>query len=251
MKLSKEDLKKYLSIAEEASRLAGGFLSKRDPEAVKINKELAKDIKIAADVKAEKIIIDFLKEKTDFSILSEEKGETQVGRHPYKWIVDPLDGSLNYLRGIPISCVSIGLWEGEKPILGIVYDFNRSEIFSGITAEGAWMNGSPIRVSEIGKKERAVLVTGFPVNTNFSQDSVNKFIKDAQSYKKLRLIGSAALSIVYVARGMVEAYQEKDIMLWDIAGSLPILLGAGGKIDIKKSDKLYSYNIFASNGLIS
>lgn len=247
MKISHRDLKKSLSIAREAALLAGKFLMKNKNR--KINKEVGRDIKIAADVESEKIVISFLKAHSDFPILSEEAGLIGDDNDGFMWIVDPLDGTFNYTRGIPFCCVSIGLWHGEEPVLGVVNDFNRSELFSGIVWEGAWLNGRKIKVSTSDKKEKAVLSTGFPVNTDFSSQGISRFIDNVRSYKKTRLFGSAALSIAYVASGRTDVYQEGDIMLWDIGGGIPVLLGAGGSLDIKRAFKKHSYNVFASNGL--
>jgi len=245
---SKNKIMDWLTTAKKAALLAGAFLKKRKQSSVKVNAESVHDVKIAADLEAEDIILDYLKKRSNFSILSEENGLFVGKRRQYTWIVDPLDGSLNYLRGIPLSCVSIGLWQGESPVLGVVYEFNRSELFSGIVGKGAWLNNRPLKVSATAQKQKAVLCTGFPVNTDFSPGNIRAFAEDIRSYKKIRLLGSAAISIAYVASGRADAYHEKDIMFWDVAGGIPILLGAGGKLNMKKASKPDSYHIYASNG---
>ena len=237
-----------LSIAKKAAFSAGAHLAKRNQSNMKVNKDSGRDIKISADINSEQIILDYLLKKTNISILSEEKGLLEGGDQNLTWIVDPLDGSFNYLRGIPISCVSIGLWRGDKPLAGVVYDFNKLELFSGLAEKEARLNDRSIKVSGTGQKERAVLCTGFPSNTDLSSESIKNFVKNVQSYKKARLLGSAALSIAYVASGRVDAYSEKNIMLWDIAGAIPILLGAGGKLFMKKTQRKYSYDVTVSNG---
>ena len=246
-----KNLDEYLAVAKEAALLAGRHLLKRGQSSTKVNENLRHDVKIAADIESEGIILGHLKKKSRFSILSEEKGLSSGDVKEYRWIVDPLDGSLNYLRGIPISCVSIGLWQKEKPILGVVYDFNKDEVFSGIAGQVSRLNGKKLEVSSVSKKEDAVLCSGFPVNMKIDPDNITSFIKTAGSYKKIRYIGSAALSIAYVASGRADAYKEENIMLWDIAGAVPVLLGAGGKIDIKPSSKEGCYNIYGSNGRIN
>jgi len=240
-----------LSAAKEAVLLAGKFLSEYRPSSKKIHKDSGHDIKITADFRAERIILDYLKKNSEFSILSEEKGLWRRKNEKFTWIVDPLDGSFNYSRGIPVSCVSIGLWRKNHPVLGIVYDFNRSEVFTGIPEKGAWLNDKPIRVNSTSQKEKAVLCTGFPVNTDFSQEGIIAFTKKVRSYKKIRLLGSAAISMAYVACGRADVYHEKDIMFWDIAGGVPILLGAGGKLNMEKTANKYSYNVYVSNGFLS
>lgn len=245
--MQKNEMKEWLYIAEKAALLAGSFLLEH--RNIEIRSESGRDVKIAGDIKSERIILDYLKKNSCFSILSEESGfitRTAEGK-PF-WTVDPLDGSFNYMRGIPLCCVSIGLWQKHIPLVGIVYDFNRSELFSGIVGKGAWLNAGPIRVSSVREKKKAVLCTGFPVNTEFSLKNMHAFRNDICSYKKARLIGSASLSIAYVASGRTDAYKEKDIMLWDIGGAVPVLLGAGGKLDMKKAVKKDSYHVYASNG---
>lgn len=239
---------KWLSIAKDAATKAGSFLKKYNKTAKDIKSDFKKDIKIKADFKAESIIVGCLREKTNFSILSEEKGLLKGRNEDYLWVVDPLDGTLNFMRDIPLSCVSIGLWRKDVPLLGVVYEFNNSELFLGIARDSAWLNNKPIKVSKIHKKEKAVLCTGFPANTNFSLPSIQKFIGSIRQYKKIRLLGSAAISLAYVASGRTDAYYEENIMFWDIGGAIPILLGAGGRVRMKEGTLTNSFNVFASNG---
>ena len=131
------------------------------------------------------------------------------------------------------------------------YNFNTGEYFTGIVGEGAWLNGQKISVSQVDDKEKAILATGFPSRTDFSDEAMESVIKDLQTYKKIRMIGSAAMAICYVACGRVEAYYEKGIMLWDIAGGIPVVLGAGGQSDIEKVSPAGSYNILMSNGKLT
>lgn len=246
--MSEKELDNWLKVAKEAALIAGRFLLKCKGSAQKVNIESGRDIKIEADLQSERLILDYLKKHSEFSILSEEKGLIVGGDKNFIWIVDPLDGSLNYLRGIPLSCVSIGLWYKENSLLGIVYDFNRSELFSGIAKKGGWLNKRPLKVSNIVRREKAVLFTGFPVNTDFTPEGIRAFVEQVHLYKKVRMLGSAALSIAYVASGRADIYQEKDIMLWDVAGAIPILLGAGGKLNMERATRLYSYDVFVSSG---
>ena len=237
-----------LTIAKNAAYKAGAILSEDNASLRHVNVEIGRDVKIEADIRSEAIIIEFLSTETEFPILSEEKGLIPGKNEEYIWIVDPVDGSLNYSRGIPLCCVSIGLWKDDEPVLGVIYDFNRDEMFCGIVGEGAWLNNKPITVSKTSEKSKAVLCTGFPVRTNFETESISVFIDQIRDYKKNRLIGSAALSIAYVAAGRVDGYNEKDIMLWDIAGGIPIVLGAGGQSEIEKASAENSFHVYVSNG---
>ncbi len=248
MLILNKDLTVWLGVAKKAAHKAGEFLLQPKNSVKDILSDSGRDIKLEVDIKSESIIIDHLENRSDFSILSEEKGLIKRSNQDFTWIIDPLDGSLNYMRGIPFCCVSIGLWQEDTPILGVVYDFYRSELFYGVVDEGVWVDQQPLKVSSTTQKEKAVLCTGFPVSTDFSHDSINAFVGKIRLYKKVRLLGSAALSIVYVASGRADVYEEKDIMFWDVAGAIPILLGAGGMVKKEKTKKLHSLHIYASNG---
>ena len=246
-----EALNKYLAIAEKAAMAAGSYLSDHR-ENITIKSQYRKDVKISADGESEHLIIDILKEKSNLAILSEEKGiiEAAAESDDLRWIVDPLDGSLNFLRGIPSCCVSIGLWSRTRPMLGAIYDFNREELFTGIAETGAWLNGNSIKVSEISAENEAVLFTGFPVNTDYSPHALRDYIDQVRVFKKVRLIGSAALSLAYVAAGRGDAYFERDIMLWDVTAGLAILSGAGGKYSIRETNGGNAYEVYATNGFL-
>lgn len=241
--------KELLEIAENAARLAGDFLNSSRSSMEKVIVDRRRDVKIRGDKRSEKIILSYLKNNTKIYILSEENPQYAVkdGSGSLLWIVDPLDGSLNYSRGIPLCCVSIGLWYGDRPVLGAIYDFNNDEMFLGLIGEGAWLNGQEIKVSTNKRKEQAVLCTGFPVNTNFSPDAIITFMEHIRSYKKVRLLGSAALSLAYVASGRADAYYEKDIMLWDVAAGAAIVKAAGGKILHKISSIPNIITLYAGN----
>lgn len=244
------DLLSLLSIAKESALLAAQVLLSDTQTNRRINKEFAHDVKIEADLRSERVIIDHLTRKTDFSVLSEEKGFVQRSIQDYLWITDPVDGSLNYARQIPLCCVSIGLWKGQTPILGVIYDFNRKELFSSIVGKGSWLNERKIAVSTNKTKQASILCTGFPSKFDFSADNLNVFIEQIQNYKKVRWLGSAALSMAYVACGRVDAYCEKDIMFWDIAGGVPLILGAGGCVHIENTSTAHCFEIYATNGHI-
>lgn len=227
------NLNYFLDLAKQTAISAGKVLSNRQTSLSKINSSNGKDVKIVGDTVAESLILANLKDNSSFPILSEESGSSGNVDEPYLWIVDPLDGSLNYSREIPLSCISIGLYHKKNPVLGVVYDFNRNELFSGIVGEGANLNNHKINISSVLSKKEAVLCTGFPVNSNFSSDGLNDFISQVQEYKKIRSLGTAALSIAYVACGRIDAYFEKNIMLWDVAAACAIVLAAGGTIEME------------------
>ncbi|HHY1437482.1 TPA: inositol monophosphatase family protein [Campylobacter jejuni] len=210
-----------LEVAKKACVSAGIFL--RNLEEKRVNLNLGKDIKLQADLDAEKIICRVLTTSFSYPILSEESYRLEATDGLY-WILDPLDGSLNYSRDIPICCISLALYKDKNPILGVIYDFYREEMFSGIVGIGAWLNDKKIVNSIIKKdKSQAVLATGFSSYMNYDKKDLEKFISHIQDFKKIRLIGSAALSLAYIACGRIDAYYERNIGFWDIAAGFALI----------------------------
>tara|TARA_B100000945_G_C20427674_1_gene621533 strand:+ start:9189 stop:9965 length:777 start_codon:yes stop_codon:yes gene_type:complete len=244
-----------LSLAESAAREAGQFLSACKVESRAVEKELYRDIKLKADIESEQIIVDILAAQSNYDILTEESGllshTAKCLDEKYYWIVDPLDGSMNFYRDLPISCISIGLFNGTKPVIGVVYDFHNDDMYTGIADHISTLQDKPIYVSSTSSMQDAILCTGFPVNTDFSQKKLIKFVEHVIHYKKVRLLGSAALSLAYVACGKVDVYMESDIMLWDVAAGLALVLGSGGYVDITPGTHEWSYNVYASNNNIN
>lgn len=243
-------MKKDLDIAIEVARKAGYYLLQTRTSEIKVNSSIDKDIKLQADVASEKIIIDELSGLSPYSILSEESGFINRDKaEGYRWIVDPLDGSLNYFRGIDINGVSIGLWKGNTPVLGVIFDFIHNNLYAGVAGENhAWCNDIPINVSSVTEKRDSIITTGFPVYSNFEQAALLGFVNDVQQYKKVRLFGSAAISLAHVAKGSVEAYREDNIAIWDVAAGLAIVLAAGGSAVYTQGKGPDYLNVFASNG---
>ena len=249
--MSNNDLLSLLKIAVDSALRAGQFLTQSHEVSRRIHQEFAHDIKIDADRQSEKIILDYLRQNSSIPILSEETPSKDILQNSLRWVVDPIDGSFNFQRQIPLSCVSIGLWQGQDPLLGVVYDFYRSELFSGIVSKGAWLNDVPIKVSTTAARENAVLFSGFPAGIDLDTADFSPLLTQIRSYRKMRWVGSAALSLAYVACGRADAYYEKGIMLWDVAGAIPIVLGAGGLCRHDKSNGDFTYDVFASNGQLT
>lgn len=225
-------LQTYLQLAsgiahEAADALAGEGHRLR---IVRRSLERHREVKLQADARMHRLIADRLRAASSFLVVSEEEGRLSesLPAGGYAWIVDPLDGSLNFARGLPWSCISLGLWWGMTPVLGVIQDVNRPEQFQGIVGTGAWLNGKPIRVREVRDKSLAVLCTGFPVRRDYSTPALRGFIADVQAYQKIRMLGSAGLSLAYVACGRADVYQEEAVGLWDVAAGLAIVRAAGG-----------------------
>lgn len=247
--MKNKELKFLLNMALETAEKAARAVMKDLSKARKVRQEMRRDIKINADNELEKLIIESLNRNSNYPILSEESGNIkgEGGSSGYHWIVDPLDGSLNFSRGIPNSCISIALWNKNDPVLGVIFDFNRDEAFTAITGMGAWLNGKLIRVSKVNKMSKAVLCTGFPSDSRFASHELNNFVGDIRRFKKVRLLGSAALSLAYVACGRADFYWENGIKFWDVAAGLCLVKAAGGGIEFKKTEKENALNVKAAN----
>jgi myo-inositol-1(or 4)-monophosphatase len=225
-------------LAESAARAAGDCLRNLAQRPREVLSAENKDIKLAADREAEALIVAALQRDSPHPILGEESGEHGRLRDGPFWVVDPLDGTLNFSRGLPFCCVSLALVECERPLVGVVYDFHRDELYSASAGEPARLNGVPIAVSGRADSAQAILATGFPSHRDFGDAALLDFVRQVQRFKKVRLLGSAALSLAAVACGRVDAYAEDDIMLWDVAAGLALVEAAGGHISLEPSTRL-------------
>lgn len=189
-----------------------------------------KEWKINADRVVEESLIAYLSNCTKYSILSEERGEV-VGQGAFRWIIDPVDGSANLNRGMPLSCISVALWGGNQPLVGVVLDVFREELFTGIVGSGAWCNGDPINVSANDDPSVGVLCTGFPTVFSFTDEAMKVAGKTYNRFGKIRMLGSAALMLSWIACGRADSYWEKGIALWDVAAGLALVRSAGGVLE--------------------
>lgn len=221
---------KELDLAIKAAKAAGEFLAKK--ENVHVDMLEGKDIKLSSDKMSEKIIMDILR-ASGFPILSEEYGWIG-GRGGEYWIIDPLDGTINYYKGLDeMACVSIALWRNNKPSVGVVYRFMRDELFYGEEGKGAFLNGQPVMPSDIREVSQAVMATGFPVKRSYDAERLTAFVKQVQNFKKVRMLGAAAIMGTFVACGRFDAYFEEEIMIWDVAAAVAITISAGGCVTLE------------------
>ncbi|VUX54858.1 Inositol monophosphatase/fructose-1,6-bisphosphatase family protein [uncultured Woeseiaceae bacterium] len=241
-----------LSFAKEAVQLALKSLENIGtavPE-YKFADDLPREVKATADLVLDGEIICRLA-TTGIPVLSEESGEHEsMTSTSLKWVVDPLDGTVNYVRELAPCAVSIALYEGESPIFGVIGEYPTSRLAWGGPSIGAFIDDHPVRVSSISKKNKAILCTGFPSRFDFDGEGAMDFMIRMREYCKVRMLGSASLSLMQLAKGSADAYSEQDIMIWDVAAGLAIVEGAGGSINISAGRYVHSFNIFASNGLL-
>ena len=241
------DYKKELDTAKKAATKAGHILLSNKSNLNKILSTTKKDIKLQADISAETVIKDIIKSESTLPILAEESGLSSEKISSTFWVVDPLDGTANYSRNIPICCVSIGLISDLKPVLGVIYDFHNDELYEGSIDTKALLNNNEISVSKVENFYDGVLLTGLPNNTDYSDSALLKMVKDFQNWRKVRMIGSAAMASVYVASGKADLYTEKKTYLWDIAAGAAIVNAAGGEASIVNQNENFQVDVYFSN----
>jgi myo-inositol-1(or 4)-monophosphatase len=136
------------------------------------------------------------------------------------------------------------------PVIGVIYDFNNNNLYEGSLDEEAKLNGNPIKVSEVNASKKGILVTGLPNNTDYSDSALLKMVKDFQEWRKVRMIGSAAIASCYVASGKADLYKEFGTYLWDVAAGAAIVKAAGGKAEIRNYRDNYQVDVHFSNSKI-
>ena len=213
------------------------------------------DFVTASDKKVEKILIEELqKARPNYSILSEEAGEIK-NDNEFRWIIDPIDGTANFLHGIPHFAISVGLEHNKEIICGIVFDPIKNEIFSAEKGNGSYLNNQRMRVSNRSKLKDCIIFTGGP-----KHESKNRELT-LEEYKKfsskvlipIRKMGSASLDMAYVAAGRCDGYWQRNINYWDIAAGIILVKEAGGFITDFKGNSKYVENktILATNSIIN
>jgi myo-inositol-1(or 4)-monophosphatase len=247
-----KQLQAELKLAKSTVIVALKVLSDLNPESTSFSfdESLPKEMKAASDKILEEIILKQLR-TSGLDILSEEAGKIYSGNEAdLRWVVDPLDGTVNFVRGLAPCSVSISLCRGDKPLLGVIGEFPSCKLASGGADIGAIYLDKSIQVSSIDDKKNAVICTGFPSRFEFDLNGTNWINKTIAPFGKIRMFGAASLSLLNVARGAAEVYAENDIMIWDVAAGLAILEGAGGVYNITQGHHPDALNVFASNGLI-
>ena len=229
-----------LNIMIKASEKASKVLIKDfgEIEKLQVSKKGPNDFVTNSDIKTEQIIIDELKKaKPNYSILSEEKGIENNKDENNTWIIDPIDGTINYLHGIPHFAISIALKSYDQIIAGLIYDPIKDEMFYAEKNNGAYFNNQRIKVSKKNKIEDCLFVAGSKINYD------NELL--------IRNSGCAALDMAYVASGRYDGYFQKNINLWDIAAGIIIVEEAGGILNKINLSNINDLKIIASNNSIN
>lgn len=217
------------------------------------HKEGVNNLVTEADHAAEKAILEVINTQfPDHYIHSEEKGEI-VQDSEYKWLIDPIDGTVNFAHGIPLCCVSVGIEKAGEIILGAVYNPILKEFFIAEKGKGATLNDNRIHVSEQTDVSRSCLVTGFPYTyINMENGPLEIFERFIRKGIPVRRLGSAAIDLCWVAAGRFDGFYEHKLEPWDSAAGQIIVLEAGGKVTDFKGDpySIYQHRMLATNGKI-
>ena len=213
------------------------------------------DFVTSADKRTEKIIIDELqKAHSDYGIITEESGSINTGNKNNRWIIDPIDGTTNFLNGIPQFAISIGYEEESEIKCGVIFDPIKNEMFCAEKGNGAYLNNSRIRVSNKKRLKDALLVTGGPrQSSKIKKEIFSEFVEVSNNIlSPVRKFGSAALDLAYVACGRFDGYWQRELSYWDVAAGIIILKEAGGFVDFFEEDNKdpLKKNILASNSNI-
>lgn len=242
-----------LAVAVEAAKEAGRVLMKRFGRPVRIVHKGEIDLVTEMDTASERVIFEALQAVyPDDGLLSEEAPAEHM-ESPRRWIIDPLDGTTNYAHAFPVFAVSIALEVEGEVVVGVVEDPVRRETFTAMAGRGAFLNGEPIRVSEVSELSEAFLATGFPYDIHTSPlNNLEHFGNFAKRVLAVRRPGAAAVDLAYTACGRFDGFWELKLKPWDVAAAALLVKEAGGLLSDFSGGPLdiYKPEITASNGLI-
>lgn len=244
---------KLIEIIKEAGEiLKEGYFEKKE-----VNFKAKKDLVTKYDVGIENFLKEkFLKEFKDFNVIAEESDNTNI-EFNNSIIVDPIDGTTNFVNKVPHTCISVGVYKNKKPYIGIVYNPILDELYSAVVGEGAFLNDKKLEVSKENIFQKALISTGFPYTSGTNEDDLNDVVNKIKYIlprcQDIRRLGSAALDLCYVACGTYEGYYEMNLKAWDVSAGLIILQEAGGKVSSLDGSEYKLFEdkyIVATNGYI-
>jgi len=241
-------LKSALAAAVKAARAAGKIMHANWHKPKRVNSAEAHDIKLELDVRCQKLIEKLLAAAFPGIPVLGEEGITGDLTAPYRWVVDPIDGTVNYAFGMPHACVSIALEYREQSVVGVIYDPFTDELWTAIRGGPTRLNGKIVRVSDRAQVNEAIIAIGFSKSQENLVHSMPHLIRLARRAKKIRIMGSAALELAYVASGRLDAYVERRINLWDVAAGGLLVEMAGGDFYCPPAPGKFRYAMCADNG---
>jgi myo-inositol-1(or 4)-monophosphatase len=244
----------FLTTAIEAVVRAGDLQMAHFGRQMQVNKKGTIDLVTEVDVAVERMFRELVANRfPDHHVLAEELGGSATVPAGACWVFDPIDGTTNFAHGLPIFCASLALEIDGVPEVAAIYDPNRRELFTAERGGGAFVNGTPLRVSAADRLVDSMLVTGFPYDVHARVDEiVGLFAAFVGQARAVRRLGSAAIDLCWVAAGRMDGFWESDLKAWDIAGGALIVAEAGGRVTSLDGTPFASRggNVLASNGRI-
>ncbi len=241
----------FLQSAREAALTAGGLLRAHFEKELQVDANETYDIKLELDRRSQGLIETLLLEHYPDHAIYGEEGTRGDASSLYQWIVDPIDGTVNFFYGIPHFAISIALRREKEILVGVIYDPMRDELWEVEKGSPPLLNGIPISVSKRNSLSDAIVSVGVSKSVESIDRGMPLFQKMVRSAKKCRMMGSASLDIAYVACGRLDAYIENQISLWDVAAGILLVEAAGGQIEMKPHSTISEkYSIVASSGSI-
>ncbi len=220
-----------LAMAVRIAREAGTILLDRfgGPARGVDTKSTSTDLVSDADREAERLITDAIhRRRPDDAVLGEE-GAAAEGASGLRWVIDPLDGTVNFLLGVPHWCVSVACEDEHGGLVGVVHDPNRGETFAAARGRGATLNGAPVRVADRADVDRALIATGFAYDPEARRRQATELVRILPRVRDVRRFGSAALDLAWVACGRYDGYYEWSMGPWDKAAGIVLVTEAGGR----------------------
>ena len=249
--LSKAGVREASAFAGQMALSAGRILRRGFARNIRVTLKGRIDPVTEYDLKSERQIVgQIARAFPDHGILTEEGGGAEA-RSDYRWIIDPLDGTVNYAHGFPFYCVSIALEHKGKALLGVVYDPERQELFSATVGGGAFLNGKRIHVSTERNLERALLATGFAYDIGTARrNNLGLFARMAKTAQGVRRPGSAAIDLCWLAAGRIDGFWELNLQPWDTAAATLLVKEAGGRLTRFGGQpySIFDKELLASNG---
>jgi myo-inositol-1(or 4)-monophosphatase len=240
-----------LELATHAALEAGKLLRKHFGSDAVVDEASPHDIKLALDKESQELITNILLEARQSDALYGEEGIAGNQNSDRHWIVDPIDGTVNYYYGIPHFCVSVALRVAGEITVGVIHDPMVGETWTVEKGGPAMLNGRPIQASKRETLAESILFVGCGKDNNTMKTGIERFHRASLRARKMRMMGSAALGMAYIACGRLDAYIESRISLWDIAAGQLLVETAGGKVELTPNkDHSDTYSIVASNGKI-
>jgi myo-inositol-1(or 4)-monophosphatase len=247
---SPSELNELAQVAEEAARIGGDVLREWS-EKFTVSEKGPADLVTEADIASQTAIHEFIHTRyPQHSFLGEEGLSKNSGESGFRWIIDPLDGTTNYVHRFPYYAVSIGVEHHGELVVGVIYDPNRDELFAAVRGGGSTLNGQPMRVSRFSPLNQAMVIASFPPGVRADSPAMMRFLKVLPHAQTIHRSGSSALNLAYVAAGRLDGYWSTSLKPWDMAAGIVLVREAGGRVTKLDGSPIdhHMMSLLATNG---